>query len=79
MLLVRHRRSILLKMWLLGLRLLLVFMCSGAVFAQSRSMSMGLFEFVCKGLAWFVFALVCLVVVLFYLSHRNGNYPSDEG
>ena len=40
---------------------------------------MSLFEFVCKGLAWFVFALVCLVVVLFYLAHRNGNYPSDEG
>lgn len=37
------------------------------------------FEFFCKGLAWFAFALVCLVVVLFYLAHRNGNYPSDEG
>ncbi len=40
---------------------------------------MSLFEFVFKGLAWFVFALVCLVVVLFYSAHRNGNYPSDEG
>ena len=26
-----------------------------------------------------VTALVCLVGVLFYLAHRNSDYPSDEG
>ena len=40
---------------------------------------MSVWSFILHGLAWFVFALVCLVGVLFYLAHRNGNYPSDEG
>ena len=40
---------------------------------------MSVWSFILHGLAWFVFALACLVLVLFYLAHRKGNYPSDEG
>ena len=40
-------------------------------------MSVG--SFILHGLAWFGFALVCLVLVLFFLAYRRENFPHEQG